>query len=242
MCHETDSRPPAPPNPGTVAEHGPLQLTSADGTEFSAYQARPGTPRGQGVVILPDVRGLHPFYVALAQRFAEAGFDAVAIDYFGRTAGTTPRDDDFEYRSHVDQLTPEHVLADARAAVGHLQAQGVETVFSVGFCLGGGQSWRLAATDLPVAGSIGFYGRISLLEEVVADVHRPLLMLIAGADHTPPEQFQAVAARLTADGKDVELQVYDGAPHSFFDRAFAQWESACTDAWERILDFTARRS
>ena len=46
---------------------------------------------GRNVVILPDVRGLHPYYEALAVRFAEAGFHAVAFDYFGRTQGAAQR-------------------------------------------------------------------------------------------------------------------------------------------------------
>ncbi len=57
-------------------------------------------------MVLPDVRGLHPFYEELALRFAEAGVDAIAIDYFGRTAGVGKRGADFEYMPHVGQ-TPD---------------------------------------------------------------------------------------------------------------------------------------
>src|SRR6478609_8327046 len=78
-------------------------LTSADGTEFSAYLARAEGPTG--VVVLPDVRGLFRFYEELAERFAAAGHPAIAIDYFGRTAGLGPRDEDFEFRPHVEQST-----------------------------------------------------------------------------------------------------------------------------------------
>src|SRR4051794_27222428 len=115
MCHDDDSVPPAPPVQGEVAETRDLVLTSADGTRFAAYAARPANPTGSGVVILPDVRGLHPYYRRLADRFAEAGQEAVAFDYFGRTAGLTERDDAFEYRSHVEQTTPDAIAADARA-------------------------------------------------------------------------------------------------------------------------------
>src|SRR5215218_3264366 len=129
MCHDHDSRPPAPPRSGDVAERGTLTLTAADGTEFSAAYAAPaGTPR-VGVVILPDVRGLHPYYVALAERFAETGAAAVAVDYFGRTAGVCPdpgtRGADFEWRTHVEQATPTGIdvgppleVRAARARVG----------------------------------------------------------------------------------------------------------------------------
>ena len=85
-------------------------LTSADGTEFSAYLARADGPTG--VVVLPDVRGLFRFYEQLAERFAAAGHPAIAIDYFGRTAGLGPRDEDFEYMPHVKQTTPETVALD----------------------------------------------------------------------------------------------------------------------------------
>ena len=87
MCHDHDSRPPAAPRSGDVAERGVLTLTAADGTEFSAAYAAPADAPRVGVVVLPDIRGLHPYYVALAERFAETGAAAVAIDYFGRTAG-----------------------------------------------------------------------------------------------------------------------------------------------------------
>lgn len=62
MCHDEQSRPPAPPTAGPVAEHGATTLTSADGTEFAAYAASPERGGGVGVVVLPDVRGLHPYY------------------------------------------------------------------------------------------------------------------------------------------------------------------------------------
>ena len=63
-----------------------------------AYAARAATPTGAGMIVIPDVRGLHPYYKELALRFAEAGIDAVAIDFFARTA---PADDrERELRLH----------------------------------------------------------------------------------------------------------------------------------------------
>ena len=240
MCHSDDSRPPGPPDPGKVADHGPVRLTSADGTVFSAYRALPAEPNGRNMVILPDIRGLHPFYAALAERFAEAGFATVAIDYFGRTAGSGSRDDDFDWQQHIPQVRPDNVVADAGAAVALLEPA---PTFSVGFCFGGGHSWRLAASDLDLAGSIGFYGRPAMIADLLPDLRRPLLMLVAGADQaTQQEEFQALDRRLTELGKEHEMHVYDGAPHSFFDRSYAQWQDACADAWRRILDFTARHA
>ncbi|WP_213453870.1 dienelactone hydrolase family protein [Rhizomonospora bruguierae] len=237
MCHDTDALPPAPPGHGAVASREEPVLTAADGNRFAAYDAVPERPTGAGVVILPDIRGLHPYYLALADRFAEAGVQAVAMDFFGRTDGARRRDDLFDYRPAVAQLTPEHVHADAAACVDRLRESGVERVSTVGFCFGGGHSWRLASTDLGIDGSAGLYGRAALLEEVADRVRRPLLMLLAGADHTPPETFLALAGRVRTAGVSVETHVYEGAPHSFFDRACAQYRDACTDAWHRLLAF-----
>jgi carboxymethylenebutenolidase len=247
MCHDQDSRPPAPPRTGDVAERGTLTLTSTDGTPFSAAFATPASPPSAGVVILPDVRGLHPYYVALAERFAQAGLAAVAIDWFGRTAGvcdsTGTRPADFEFKPHVEQTTEDGIDADLAAALQYLRGRTRADlpVVTVGFCFGGSHSWRQAAGVLPLAGCIGFYGRTSRVGEAAERAVLPTLMLIAGADHaTPVEESLALAATMRAAGADVETAVYDGAPHSFFDRASAEWQDACADAWERVLAFTDR--
>jgi carboxymethylenebutenolidase len=243
MCHSSDSRPPAPPAPGEVREQGPASLTSADGSPLLAHVARPAEPSRGRVVILPDIRGLHPYYRDLAVRFAEAGFEAIAIDWFGRTAGSAERDDDFEWQPHIAQVDPANVASDVATAAEHLASLGAGgPVFTVGFCFGGSQSWRLSASDLELAGVIGFYGQPQRVRDVVSDMHVPLLLLVAGADMTPQEEFVAFDAELTAAGVPHETHTYAGAPHSFFDRAFADWAEVCDDAWRRILDFTAERS
>src|SRR2546423_13238504 len=99
MCYPDDARPPLPPVGGAAADQGDLELTAADGNRLMAYFARAEQPTGAGMVVLPDVRGLHQFYKELAQRFAEAGIDAVAIDYFGRTAGMGDRSDSLDRKS-----------------------------------------------------------------------------------------------------------------------------------------------
>ncbi|HKS50142.1 MAG TPA: dienelactone hydrolase family protein [Amycolatopsis sp.] len=241
MCHSTDSRPPAAPGGGTVAEHGGLELASADGTAFSAFQATPAEPNGMNVVILPDVRGVHPYYQDLAKRFAEAGFHTVAIDYYGRTAGVGERDDEFDWEAHLPKVEPGQVAADVSAAAAHLAERNPGPVFTVGFCFGGSQSWRLSAADLDLAGVIGFYGQPKHVRDVLDKFSKPALLLIAGNDvATSKEEFDEFTAALDADGKTYEKYVYDGAPHSFFDRAFGEWQSACEDAWQRVLDFTER--
>jgi carboxymethylenebutenolidase len=249
MCHDPSSRPPAPPS-DAVRDHrdldrtGELRLASADGTSVLAYEAIPHGPPWARVVVLPDVRGLHPYYRALAERLAETGLHAVAIDYFGRTAADLPRDDDFDYRTHVGQVTPEQVTADVTAAVRHVSPDGGEPVLTLGFCFGGGHSWRLAAEGPGLAGCMGFYGRPVVMQEAVQSANRvpdPVLMLIAGDDKaTPVEDSLAAAESLRARGGEVETQVFEGAPHSFFDRGFGEHAQDCEEAWRSLLRFAER--
>ena len=160
MCFDHDSRPPIAPIAGGALDGSLVTLTAEDGTAFAAFRARPDQPTGAGVVILPDVRGLHPFYEELALRFAEHGVDALAIDWFGRTAGVARRDADFEYMPHVAATTWDGIAADIAAAVGALRADGVERVFTMGFCMGGRMAFLSAALGLDLAGVIGLYGTL----------------------------------------------------------------------------------
>jgi carboxymethylenebutenolidase len=196
------------------------------------------------MVILPDVRGLHQFYKELAQRFAEAGVDAVAIDYFGRTAGIGDRSDSFEFMSHVQQTTPEGIKNDVAAAISYLKSKdggGVKSVFTVGFCFGGSNSYNQSAQQPDLSGSVGFYGRPARSEPFIPEMKAPLLVLVAGADAaTTPEQAMEFKQRLNDAGVPFEQHVYAGAPHSFFDRTQGQWKDASDDAWQRILAFVKK--
>jgi carboxymethylenebutenolidase len=226
-----------------VASSKDLTLRAGDGNEFMAYSARAARPSGTGMVILPDVRGLHDFYKELADRFAEVGVDAVAFDYFGRTAGLGSRDESFVYRPHVEQTTPAGVDADTTAAIAYLRsAEGgaPERVFTVGFCFGGSNSWRQSASQPGLAGAIGFYGVPARIREHIGQMQAPLLLLVAGADFTPVEEFEKFSRELDEAGVEHKMVVYDGAPHSFFDRTFAEHEAACADAWRQILDFVGQ--
>jgi carboxymethylenebutenolidase len=248
MCFELDSLPPIPVIRGAAVSHERLELGSADGNRFAAFYAGPEEAAARGVVVLPDVRGLYRFYEELALRFAERGIAAVAFDYFGRTAGASERDDDFEYMPHVEQLTPAGVQADVGAAVEELRRRGVRTVFTVGFCLGGRYSWLAAASGHGLAGAVGFYGRPGKGRDGspgpaqrAGDIGAPILALQAGADQNiTAGDNAAFEAALSDAGVDYELVSYDGAPHSFFDRKQEEFTEASDDAWRRVLAFTER--
>src|SRR3984893_2877320 len=161
MCVDDDSFPPIRPIAGGSTGARDLHLVSSDGTRFMAHAARATKPTGAGMVVIPDVRGLHPYYKELADRFAEIGVDAVAIDFFARTAPSEDRSEAFDFMSQVPLTKPETLPADIAAGVAYLRsADGgqVKSLYSMGFCFGGALSYLQAASGLNYTGVIGFYG------------------------------------------------------------------------------------
>ena len=238
MCFDLDSAPPVPTIAGAAVSHEDLVLEAADGNEFAAFAALPEEPAAVGVAILPDVRGLYRFYEELALRFAERGYAAVAIDWFGRTAGVAKRGDAFEYQPHREQTTDAGIQADIGAAVQYLRDLRCGAVFTVGFCFGGRASWLATASGHGLAGAVGFYGRPADVIPRVGDIGSRILALQGGADaHITGEDNAAFEAALRAAGVDHELISYDGAPHSFFDRKQDEFAEASEDAWRRVLEF-----
>ncbi len=117
-------------------------------------------------------------------------------------------------------------------------------VFTVGFCFGGSNSWHLAANGLQLAGVVGFYGRPRRPNEASGAIDRvggmtcPVLGLMGGDDPSiPQEDVDAFEAALAAAGVTHEIVTYPGAPHSFFDRKYAEFAAESADAWARVLAF-----
>ena len=223
--------------------HDELVLEAPRRHRLAAFAAPPDEPGGTRIVILPDIRGLYRFYEELALRFAERGHAAIAIDYFGRTAGVSKRDDDFEWQPHVQQTTAEGVQADAAAAVAPGSARRRTSIFTVGFCFGGRHSW------LAAAGATGSPARSASTAGPTEAQRLPGPAQRAGEFEArssgygrrrrghPVEQVTAFEQALADAGVEHELVVYDGAPHSFFDRKQEDFAEASADAWNRVLAF-----
>jgi carboxymethylenebutenolidase len=245
MCHDHDSRPPIRPIAGGALNSREVTLTASDGNQLTAFEARAATPSGAAIVILPDVRGLHAFYVELALRFAENGIDAVAIDWFGRTAGLGLRREGFDHPPHVAEVEWPGSSADIAAGVAHAKTL-ARSVFTIGFCFGGRSAFLSSSLGLGLAGAIGLYGSpvgaargISPAPvDVAGEIASPILGLFGGADESiPPAAIGAFDDALTSAGIDHRLKAYPGAPHSFFDRKADQFADAAADAWQEILGF-----
>jgi len=249
MCFDSDSLPPIPAISGAAVSHEDLVLQAADGNRFAAFAAEPEEASDVGVVILPDVRGLYRFYEELALRFAERGYTAIAFDYFGRTAGVGKRGEDFDYREHTPETTVAGVQSDLAAVIAKLR-ETTSVVFTVGFCFGGRHSWLAAAEQDDLYGAVGFYGRPGPAQDGTpgptqraSEIRAPILGLMGGADQAiPVEAVDEFDRALDEAGVEHEIVVYDGAPHSFFDRKQEEFADASEDAWKRTLDFIRRNA
>jgi carboxymethylenebutenolidase len=249
MCFDADARPPLPPIRGAAIDARDLTLTSRDGTLFAAYAARSAAPSGAGIVLVPDVRGLHPYYEELARRFAGAGVHAIAIDYYGRSAGASKRDSEFAYEPHVTQLDPAGVDGDVAAAAAWIRtADGgaPDRLYTVGFCLGGRISLLQAARGLGLAGVIGLYPwpvgpHRSGLGAPADEAPRfacPVLAIYGGADQgIPADARDAFDRALDAASVEHRSVVYADAPHSYFDRRADDWADASASTWGEMLRF-----
>ncbi|MFD0633279.1 dienelactone hydrolase family protein [Catenulispora yoronensis] len=265
MCHNPASHPPVfQPALGPVASADTLVLTSGDGSPFSAFHAvpAPAHARGTSVLVLPDNRGLTGFYEDLCIRLAEQGHAALAIDYYGRTAGAdrTTRGEDFAFMEHLFQVTREGLFADIRTGIGALPSTDVVVL---GFCFGGRQAFLSAAPEFGVRGVIGFYGYPDELfgapgpTQLAGTFVVPVLGLFGAADAGITAAHVSAFDHALGDLPH-ELVTYPDMPHSFFDIPDtdpadtdpadtdspdtdpadpATRAAACADAWQRVMTF-----
>lgn len=182
---------------------------------------------------------------------AEHGIDALAIDYFGRTAGLGERGPDFDFMPHVGETRWQTLAADIRTGAGALRSIrgdgfGPRDVFAAGFCMGGRLTFLSGALGLGLAGLIGFYGwptgpsrnGTPAPADVASTIASPVLAIYGGADEAiSAEAREAFDRALDAAGVERRTIIYPGAPHSFFDRKVTDFADASAAAWAEVLGF-----
>jgi carboxymethylenebutenolidase len=246
MCVAHDGHPPIAPISGAAVEHHALVLDAPDGNRLAAFHALAPAPSGVGMLVLPDVRGLSPFYEELALRFAERGVDALVVDYYGRTAGSSPRGSDFDHAPHTRRCTWAGLQTDITAGGRAIRAGGrIQRLYSVGFCMGGRLSFLLASLPaLEMAGVIGFYGwptgpgTSPAPVDEVSRMRAPVLGIFGGVDRGISTDDVTIFERaLETAGVEHRVVIYPDAPHSFFDRRAAEHGEASAAAWSEVLAF-----
>lgn len=225
-----------------------ITLQAADGTSMNAYVAAPAEGgKLPGLLIFQEAFGVNPHIRDVTERFARAGYVAIAPELFHRTGpGFQGTYTDFPAcMPHMQALTTEGLAADARAAFDWLQKSPrvlPNSTASVGWCMGGRVSF-LANSVLPLKAAISFYGGgiAPALLPRAPQMHGPVLFFWGGLDaHIPQDQVRAVIDAMREARKPYVNVEFSDADHGFFCDARASYkETAAKQAWDLSQRFLA---
>ena len=210
-------------------------LMARDGHEFRAWLSPPaGTPRG-AVVVVQEIFGINSHIRAVADSYAAEGYVAIAPSLFDRVRkgielGYTPETIQ-EGMGYVAQLKHDQIMKDLSAAIAVVRHSG--RVGMVGFCWGGKVTY-LAATELPIAAGVAYYGG-SIAKSLDKKPERPMMYHFGADDsHIPMSDVEAIKA---ANPEGV-FHVYPGAGHGFnCDQRGSYHAASAALARERTLAF-----
>jgi carboxymethylenebutenolidase len=216
---------------------------SANGGTAPGYLAVPESGGGPGVVVLQEWWGLEPHIKDICDRFADAGFVALAPDLF--RGETTDQPD--EAQQKMMAMSMDQAEKDMRGAVdfvsGHKGFQG-EGVGAVGFCLGGGLAVWAATANPKVDAVVTYYYVMPHGKPDFSQVDAPVLGHFGTADDfISVDDARALEKELSDAGIDVEFEFYEGAGHAFFNdtnRLGTHHPDHAKRSWERTTDFLRR--
>jgi carboxymethylenebutenolidase len=211
----------------------------SNGGEATGYLTLPRSGSGPGVLVVQEWWGLVPHIKDVADRFAAAGYVALAPDLYHGRAAAEPD----EARKLMMELQIGQAAKDMSGAVDYLRALPAvspKKVGCVGFCMGGGMTLYLAAMGR-IDAAVPFYGVLNKATPDWAGVRCPIQGHYAEHDGAT-DALPALKSALTAAGKQAEFFTYPGTGHAFFNDGRPQVynKAAAALAWERTLSFFGR--
>lgn len=214
----------------------------SNGHTCQGYFAAPASGKGPAVVVIQEWWGLVQHIEDLVERFAAAGFCAIAPDlYHGKT--TKSPDEAGKLLMELDIERAEREIAGAAEYVLGRAECSSATFGVVGFCMGGALA-QYAATKNPKAGAaVSFYGGFKKVHPEWENLKGPILLIYGKNDKgVPAEGGKALAEKIAALGKEVELKIYPNADHAFFNdtRPEVHNPEAAADAWKRTIELFQR--
>ncbi|WP_046496690.1 dienelactone hydrolase family protein [Streptomyces odonnellii] len=216
-----------------------VSFPSAGATAYG-YLAVPPAGHGPGLIVIQEWWGLTAHIKDVTDRFAQAGFVALAPDLYG---GRVAHDSAEAARMMAD-LPTERGVDLLSGAVGYLLSRPEtdgDSLGTVGFCMGGGFVLALAAKDQRVAAAVPFYGVIRDGAPDFSRLRAEILGQYGEEDPTvPPQSLDDLKARIVAQSGIVpDFRLYPGAGHAFFNDARPQAYNAdaARSAWESTLAF-----
>jgi carboxymethylenebutenolidase len=216
---------------------GEMVSFPSNGQQAEGYLARPPSGRGPAVIVIQEWWGLVPHIRDVADRLAGEGYLALAPDlYHGKT--TTEPD---EAGKLMMAMKMDQAARDMSGAVDYLKSHpdGTGRIGSVGFCMGGGLSLYLA-TLKPVDACVIYYGVLMGVQPDLSSIQGAVLGHYAENDGwASPEVARKLERDIRDAGKDIELHIYPGTDHAFFNdtRPEAYVADAAKQSWERTLAF-----
>ena len=210
----------------------------SNGHTCQGYFAAPASGKGPGVVVIQEWWGLVPHIEDLVERFAAAGFAAIAPDlYHGKTTKSPDEAGKMLMELDVDRAGKE--IKGAGAYLLGREETTSKTYGVVGFCMGGALAQYAATIDPNVGAAVSFYGGFKKVPTQWENLDTPLLLIYGENDKgVPAAQGRELADKLKGMGKNVELAVYPNADHAFFNDARPEVHNpeAAADAWRRTLE------
>jgi carboxymethylenebutenolidase len=203
------------------------------------YLALPEQPSGRGVLVIQEWWGLVPHIKSVADRFAAAGFTALAPDLYHGETTTSPD----EAGRKLMALNINQTAQDLQQAADYLLDQPTVTASKlgvVGFCMGGQLALLAATVSDKIGAVVDFYGIHPNVKPDFSKLTAPVLGIFGEQDDSvPAEAVQQLEAAIQQAGGSIEVHSYPNAGHAFFNdtRPEAYNSAAAEDAWHRTLNF-----
>jgi carboxymethylenebutenolidase len=216
---------------------GQMVEFKSNGGTCQGYLATPESGSGPGVVVLQEWWGLVDHIKDVADRFAKAGYVALAPDFYNGETTTSP-DDAGKMMMALNIGESEKILRGAIDYVIGLDATTSDKVGTVGFCMGGQLSLFAACANPKVGACVVYYGIHPEVHPDIPNLQAPVLGFFAEKDgFVTPEVARKLESDLKAAGKSVEIHIYDGADHAFFNdtRTEVYNEGFAQDTWQKML-------
>jgi len=240
---------PPPPGPAvgvTISPENPaisagMLAYPGDGADILAYLARPADEgRYPAVLICHENRGLLEHFKDIARRLALQGYVALAVDVLSRQGGTDAIADAEDIPALLTALPKEQIVADFQAGVRYLQSRPevhADRIGMIGFCFGGGVTWRCATQLSELRAVAPFYGPNPPLPDV-PQIQAAVFAIYGGNDARINAGIDDITAAMLSSGKVFAKIVYEGAEHAFFNDTGQRYKAdAAADAWRRLLDW-----
>jgi carboxymethylenebutenolidase len=217
---------------------GEMVSFPSNGGSAEGYLAKPAAAKAPGVIVIQEWWGLNDNIKGIADRFAAAGYLALAPDlYHGKIASEPDEAGKMMMSMKMDQAAK-----DMTGAFDYLKAHDASTgkIGSVGFCLGGGLSLYLS-TLRPMDATVIYYGALPGVQPDLAKLKGPVLGHYAeNDDWASPAAAAALKKQISdASGVPVEFHQYAGTHHGFFNdtRSEVHAPDASKECWDRTLSF-----